>query len=147
MAMWLYQLSQLKWPPSRFRVEIWEGERWRWDTLKIQRLDPERKGPQPGDIVVFYYAPYGGQEGGFYGWSVITEFYEAETKYLYFRPVAPTDFMKMHPWNDEKSKEIVDRIRGGFRQGTLWYVPPEIADEIRRGFHCWVTGGMGKVAI
>lgn len=30
MATWLYQINQKEWPPERYRVEIWEGERWRW---------------------------------------------------------------------------------------------------------------------
>jgi hypothetical protein len=145
MAMWMYQLSQLIWPTDRFRLEIWEGERWRWNILKVQRMDPQRKGPRRGDILVFYYAPYGGEEGGFYGWGVITDVYETEKgNFLYFRPVTPTNFMKMCPWNDDKSREIVDKIRGGFRQGTLWHVPQEIESEIRKGFHNWITGQVSK---
>jgi hypothetical protein len=30
MSYWFYQISQETWEPERFRIEIWENERWSW---------------------------------------------------------------------------------------------------------------------
>ena len=55
MASWLYQLDSTNWSPERYRLEIWEGERWAWPvgrkTVKGQDT------PKPGDVVVFFHAP------------------------------------------------------------------------------------------
>ena len=75
MSMWLYQLSPKKtWNQKRYRTEIWEGERWAWGVgRKATKAEPE-----PGDTIVFFYAPSGGGgEPGFYGWAVITEWLPA----------------------------------------------------------------------
>jgi len=50
MSYWFYQINQETWEPERFRIEIWENERWSW-------IVPTLRGggePQPGDSVVFY---------------------------------------------------------------------------------------------
>lgn len=55
MAMWLYQTDQQQWPP----------------------LDlAGRASPKPGDRVVFFYAPSGGIEPGFYGWAIVLDWHE-----------------------------------------------------------------------
>jgi hypothetical protein len=28
MGTWMYQINPKYWPPERYRLEIWEGERW-----------------------------------------------------------------------------------------------------------------------
>ena len=68
MSMWLYQIDAQNWSPQRYRLEIWEGERWAWP---VGRKVLQGKEPQPGDIVVFYNTPSGGKDHGFYGWSVV----------------------------------------------------------------------------
>jgi len=30
MSTWFYQLNQQLWSPERYRLEIWENERWSW---------------------------------------------------------------------------------------------------------------------
>src|SRR5215217_934499 len=43
MAMWLYQLSQSKWTPNDYRVDIWEGERWRWEVGEVSSASALRR--------------------------------------------------------------------------------------------------------
>lgn len=92
-------------------------------------------GPQAGDIVVFFYAPAGGADAGFYGWAVILEW--LESKEIHFRPVCPSDLLKMCPWWDEHASDLVDKIRGKVKQGTMWRVPEELVAELRRGILTW----------
>src|SRR5687768_6437765 len=127
MAMWFYQLSTELWGPERYRLEIWEGERWNWPV-------GGRSGggdlPEPGDTVVFFYAPSGALEPGFYGWAVVLEWYSVSSNPLYFRPTSPSDFLKMCPWWNEEAQEIADAIRGKMKQRTLWLVPPKLATRV-----------------
>jgi len=124
------------WNPERYRLEIWESERWVWPVGKAVRLENEIK---PGDTVVFFCAPSTGEEPGFYGWAIILEWKE-DSDYMYFRPVSPSDYLKMVPWWDGDAKELTDKIRGNFKQGTLWYVLQEYADEMKKGIHRWIAG-------
>jgi hypothetical protein len=134
MANWMYQLNQKNWPPSRYRLEIWEGERWVWPVG--QRLVQGNK-LIPGDTIVFFYAPSGGNDPGFYGWAVVLEWLE-DASHLYFRAVAPSDHLKMHPWWDENAQNLADRIRGKMKQRTLWHVEDELVAELREGVTSWV---------
>ena len=84
MSMWLYQMNQKLWEPQRYRVEIWEGERWSWSVCRA--VGAVEEPPRPGDTVVFFYAPAGGHDPGFYGWAVITEWLPEHDE-MYFRPV------------------------------------------------------------
>ena len=134
MSMWLYQIDAQNWSPQRYRLEIWEGERWAWP---VGRKVLQGKEPQPGDIVVFYNTPSGGKDHGFYGWSVILEWYGGGTE-MYFRPVAPSDLLKMHPWRDDAAQDLANRIRGKVKQGTFWYVSEELEFQVRDGIFRWV---------
>lgn len=138
MGYWFYQISQEIWEPERFRIEIWENERWSW-TVPTLRGGGE---PQPGDSVAFYYAKAHGADPGFYGWAVVLEYHKShdENKTLYFRPVAPTNHLKMHPWWNEEAQEIANEVRGAVAQGTVWRVSDEQWKRIRRGFTSWVSG-------
>jgi hypothetical protein len=137
----MYQISQKLWPPRRFRLEIWEGERWQWP---VGRKSSAGKSPQAGDIVVFFYPPTGGGDPGFYGWAVVQEWNVESSAPLYFRPVSPSDHLKMHPWWDQSARKLAERIRGKFKQGTLWLVPEELVPELRRGITAWV-GNKGEM--
>jgi hypothetical protein len=141
MGTWLYQINQQQWPPERYRVEIWEGERWRWPVGQLVR-GPSAEGPQAGDTVVFFYARTGGVDPGFYGWAVVLEWLERERE-MYFRPVAPSDWLKMDPWWDEVASGLADRIRGAVKQGTLWRVPEDLVPELRRGIAEWLQARQG----
>ena len=99
MSYWLYQLNQHQWEPERFRIEIWENERWSWTVGKAMLGG---KQPQPGDSVAFFYAKAHGADPGFFGWAVVLEWHKDHKDRItvYFRPVAPTNHLKMHPWWD-----------------------------------------------
>jgi len=131
-STWLYQINQEWWGPQEYRLEIWEGERWAWPVRrKIGAAEP----PEAGDVVVFFYAPSGGPDPGFYGWAVITEWFPGEGQdEMDFRPVAPSDHLKMHPWRDDDARAVADRIRGKEKQGTLWRVDNEYLQALREGY-------------
>ena len=135
MSTWLYQLSAENWSYERYRLEIWEGERWAWE---VGGRSGEGLVPNPGDIVVFFYSPSRGIDPGFYGWGVVNEWYEP-AQLLYFKPTSPSDYLKMHPWWDDRAKKLADKIRGKMKQRTLWLVPEELVPEIRRGISSWLA--------
>jgi hypothetical protein len=128
MSTWLYQLNPTIWPPERYRLEIWEGERWSWS---VGRKVTGGRSPKAGDVVVFFSTPSGGTDAGFYGWAVILEWYQ-EGEEMYFRPVTPSDQMKMHPWWNKEAQTIANEIRGRVKQGTFWYVDDNHAMKIRK---------------
>ena len=134
MAMWLYQMDQRRWPPNSYRVDIWQDERWSWPVGR----KASSGAPVAGDRIVFFYAPSGGIEPGFYGWGVVLDWHSDE-RGLYFRPVAPSDHLKMHPWWDAGAKDVADAIRGKVKQGTLWQVPDALAGTIATGITAWVS--------
>jgi len=141
MAMWLYQLSQEEWTPSRYRLDIWEGERWRWRVGKIS--GSER--PSVGDRVLFFFAKAGCDEPGFYGWAVILrwEEYGENDVRMYFCPVAPSDQLKMCPWwdgPDGSVQQLATEIRVPIPQGTLWRVPDHLIATIGVGIARWTSG-------
>ena len=86
-------MDQKQWPPNSYRLDIWENERCTWPVGR----KASASSPKPGDRVVFFYAPSGGIEPGFYGWAVVLDWHEDE-RGMYFRPVVPSDHLKMHPW-------------------------------------------------
>jgi len=133
----MYQLNQRNWPPSRYRLEIWEGEKWVWPVG--QRLS-RGEIPNPGDTLLFFYAPSGGNDPGFYGWAVILEWLENQS-HLYFRAVAPSDYLKMHPWWDDEARNVAEAIRGKMKQRTLWIVSDDLVAQVREGIKSWVRGG------
>lgn len=133
MTMWLYQMDQRKWSPNSYRVDIWENERWSWPIGRKASTGT----PTPGDRIVFFYAPSGGIEPGFYGWAIVLELHK-DGRGLYFRPVRPSDHLKMHPWWDGTAKDVADKIRGRVKQGTLWQVPDGIARTISANITSWV---------
>ena len=142
MSMWFYQINQKYWSPERYRVEIWEGQSWQWP-IKSRYLKGNT--PKAGDTVAFFYAPSGGPDPGFFGWAVILEWLH-QTNEMTFRPVAPSDHLKMHPWWDAAASKIADAIRGKVKQGTFWFVPEDLARELRRGFTAWIAGGRQPAA-
>lgn len=142
MSTWLYQMNQKYWNPQRYRIEIWEGQTWQWDVGKKITQDHV---PTAGDIVMFFYAKSGGTEAGFYGWAVILEWLtlDDQSNHMTFRPVAPSDHLKMDPWWNVKAEKLADKIRGSVKQGTLWYVEDGLIKELRSGVAAWL-GAMTK---
>jgi hypothetical protein len=140
MSTWLYQINQKSWSPQRYRLEIWENERWSWS---VGRKTGTSELPSPGDTVVFFYAPSGGIDPGFYGWAVVLEWLNEESS-LYFRPVAPSNHLKMCPWWDKQAKKLAESIRGPVKRGTLWRVSDDLVQELRSGITSWVGGNVPK---
>jgi hypothetical protein len=138
MSMWLYQIDAQNWSPQRYRLEIWEGERWAWPVGRKVLHGIE---PVPGDIVVFFNTRSGGSDYGFYGWAVILEWYGGGSE-MYFRPVAPSDLLKMHPWRDDAAQDLANRIRGKVKQGTFWYVQEDLEFLVRDGIFSWIGATM-----
>jgi hypothetical protein len=139
MATWLYQINQQQWPPEKYRTDIWEGEEETWPVGRLARGDSEE--PQPGDVVVFFYAPTGGWDWGFYGWAVIVGWHSRdEDKEIRFRPTSPSDRLKMDPWCDREAKALADEIRGRVKQGTMWKVPDHLVPRLRSGLVTWAAG-------
>jgi hypothetical protein len=94
---------------------------------------------RPGDTVVFFYAPSGGDDPGFYGWAVILDVPENSGE-IYFRPIAPSDALKMCPWWDDTAKELANDVRGKVKQGTMFLVTPDLRNRIRLGIRSWLGG-------
>ncbi len=140
MTTWLYQINQKLWPPERLRLELWEGEKWSWPVGSVRASER----PQAGDTVVFFCAKTQGSDPGFYGWAVVTEYYEPAEE-LYFTPSAPTNLLKMTPWWDAEAERLAKRIRGKMMQATLWQVEQDLRDELRRGIRQWLSGSIGRV--
>jgi len=126
-------MNQQAWPPERYRLDIWENERWSWG---VGRVSGAGHIPKPGDTMVFFYAPSGGAEPGFYGWAVVLEWVDQERAFS-FRPVSPSDRLKMCPWWDEEAAELANKIRGKVKQGTLWLVPDTLVGDVVRGIASW----------
>ncbi len=138
MAMWLYQMDQQQWPPNSYRVDIWQNERWTWPVGRKRSTGS----PEPGDRVVFFYAPSGGIEPGFYGWAIVLDWHE-DKRGMYFRPVATSDHLKMHPWWDAAAEEIANAVRGKVKRGTLWKVRDDLAKKISAGIAAWLSRSAG----
>jgi hypothetical protein len=133
--MWLYQMDQAQWAPNSYRIDIWENERWSWPIGRRASTDQ----PARGDRIVFFYAPSGGTEPGFYGWAIVLDLHN-DDRGMYFRPVSPSDHLKMHPWWDSEAKALADQIRGKVKQGTLWPVQENVATRLTAGITKWLTG-------
>jgi len=139
MGYWFYQLNQQRWPPERFRIEVWENERWSWT---VGRAVLEGEEPKPGDSVAFFYAKAKGSDPGFFGWAIILEWYRDHdgNRHISFRPVAPTNYLKMYPWWNDEAQRLSGEIRAAVKQGTFWWVSEEQWKRIRRGVAHWVNG-------
>jgi hypothetical protein len=135
--MWFYQLSEDYWPPTSYRIDIWENERWSWP---VGNKISAGATPQPGDTIVFFYSK-GCSEPGFYGWAVVLSWEEGtnnEKDRLYFRPVSPSDRLKMHPWGNPAALQLADDVRGKMRQATLWLIGDEnTKNAINAGILSW----------
>lgn len=133
MSIWLYQMNQDYFPPSRYRLDIWEGESCHWEYGK-KHGDSD---PKAGDRVIFYYTPSKGNDPGVYGWAIIISSF-IEEKQIYFKPVAPSDILKMFPWFGDDVLYIIKKIRSA-NQGTLYQINEDIKEVILPGIIKWVN--------
>ncbi len=117
MACWLYQMNAETWSPERYRAEVWEGNTT--TNWSVGKLIPAGGKPQPGEIIVLFYAKSYTNDPGIYGWGVISW---CDGKEIHFRPTSPSDYLKMKPaWNDEIDT-LINGIRGGMKMGTMWEI-------------------------
>jgi hypothetical protein len=134
MGMWVYQLSERYYRPGLFRTEIWENQRWHWQFGR--KTGKANTSPVAGDTVVFFYAPTGCKEPGFYGWGVIDR---CDSDVIYFTPTTPTNHLKMDPWNNDEATLVIGEIRHSTNQATLFPVPAKTIPKIRRGIKKWLS--------
>jgi hypothetical protein len=144
MTLWFFQLSEKEYPLRDYRLHVWEGERWRFFARSMVGADTPSV---PGDAVVFFYVPTGAAECGFVGWGVGLQWVEhSEEREVCFRPAAPNDFLKMHPWGDEHAIQAADAIRGPMKQRTLWPAQETQAATLRKSIGAWRSGRTGPGA-
>jgi hypothetical protein len=138
MKTWLYQMNQEGpgWSPGLYRTTQREGRTE--TTFKVWTIRPSSERPESGDAVVFFFTPTGGEaaDTGLYGWGVIMKARMTErSKSITFRLAGPSDRLKMYPlWDgpDGPVKKLIDAIRGGMKQGTMWLMDEAQALDIRR---------------
>jgi hypothetical protein len=150
--MWFYQLSESVWPHTSYRIDIWENERWSWP---VGNKISKGANPQPGDTVVFFYTK-SCSEPGFYGWAVVLSWEDGKNgdkDRLYFRPVSPSDRLKMHPWGTAEAMKLGDDVKGKMHQATLWLITDDrLKAAINAGILSWSgtqtsTSGLAPVAL
>jgi hypothetical protein len=122
MAAWLYQMTsndEEPWSPNEYRMEVWEGTPITWPVGKIIYRDQEKIAR--GDKVVFFFTKTGNDEPGFYGWGIILEVVESKTRNrLKFQVCPPSDYRKIAVAWDSQLSKLVDKVRGGMTQATMW---------------------------
>lgn len=57
-------------------------------------------------------------------------FFDGEV--INFRPASPSDYLKMNPIWDAEISDIVDKIRGGMPQGTMYEVDEAVLGQLRK---------------
>jgi hypothetical protein len=132
MAVCLYQMSHKDWPPERYREEVWERELVSWPAGRVIG----KSEPEPGDSMILWYAKTGNPDPGLYGWGVIVGTSAIQNrKRVRWRPVSPSDYLKMNPILDDEIAGIIDQIRKGMPRATMWPIPPEQIRSIRSRIH------------
>lgn len=136
MACWLYQMNAKLYRQERYRTEVWEG-----NTVTNWFIGEAKRRPKevaPGDIVILFYAKtHATDRPGIYGWGIITLF---DGGVMDFRPVEPSDYLKMNPLLDDEVYNIIDEIRGGFPEMTMWKVDKEPLERLRQKIAQYVYG-------
>ena len=113
-AVWIYQLSSGEWSQGEYRLEVREGHYVSWGIgSKRGSRDPE-----PGDRIVCWWAKTGATEYGVIGWGTVHgETYGGGIRWI---PHSPTDRWSMSPVQSDELDDVVNRIRGGFNQATMF---------------------------
>jgi len=127
MACWLYQMRADQYSHERYRTEVWEGNLvTNWSIGESKRKPKE---VQFGDTVILFFARTGADEPGIYGWGVITLF---DKEVIDFRPTPPSDYLKMNPVPEKEITKIIDKIRAGMPEGTIFPVDKEELKHLRQ---------------
>ena len=116
-------MSADMWEETHYRLQVWEGNPVFWPTGQIKG----RLRPSAGDRMFCWYAKTHSTSPGLCGWGVVLS-YDSNGAQIVWRPVFPSDFMKMHPLYDVTIAAKIDAIRGRVAQGTLWRIERSDAD-------------------
>jgi hypothetical protein len=123
MAAWLYQMAEGEdWTPEEYRLEVWEGNHVTWPHRKI--VLKTAADPAPGEPIVLFFAKSGTEYPGICGLGVMLKLLSHREK-IGFRPVFPTDLLKMAPIWDTEIEELVNEVRGPSPRATMWSMTPE----------------------
>jgi hypothetical protein len=87
--------------------------------------------------MVLWYAESVTNEPGIYGWGVILGVSQDN---ILWRPVAPSDYLKMDPLFDEAIARVVNTIRGRMTRGTLWNVKKKESTELKS----WIRTALNR---
>ncbi len=122
MQAWLYQMSIKRWRPEDYRVEVWEGKRIVWEVGQISTRGLGEVAA--GDRIIFFFAKSANPEPGIYGWGIIHRYMKRRNE-IEYQVTPPSDYLKMDPIWDKKLETLLNKIRGGMTQRTLWGLLPE----------------------
>lgn len=131
MGCWLYQMranDDEPYRPEHYRREVCEGKTVSWPSKEPISIDlREQEEPTAGDTIIFFFCKSGlrgDEEPGIYGLGEIKEFVnDAESgRILEFRVEAPNDRLKMEPLCGPGIERLVNGIRGGWKQRTMWAI-------------------------
>lgn len=122
---WLYQMSGDVWAEEKYRAEIWEGTSVFWPVQRIAGVDR----PTGGDRIFCWYAKTVSASPGVCGWGVVLSYEEAIGR-IAWRPVFPSDVLKMRPLFDRDVAKVIEQIRGKMPRGTMWPVVSSAADTL-----------------
>jgi hypothetical protein len=131
--MWLYQVNSEFWTVEDYRYDSWEGDvnEWMHGTINGE-TDPQR-----GDIILVWFDKGTTEDPGLYGWGIVMDMDHLE-KSIAFRPVFPSDLIKMKPIFEDEIEEIVDKVKGEFPIGTMWALDKEAEKEVRELIYDWI---------
>lgn len=136
MASWLYQMTSNvdePWGPNEYRVQVWEGSPVTWPVGQVRSKGKQKI--ERGDVIVFFFAKKNNLEPGIYGWGVVLDIVQSRTRHrIKFQVCPPSDYRKIAVAWDPELVKVVDEIRGGMAQATMWLMNEEQFAVIRSRF-------------
>jgi hypothetical protein len=123
-VVWIYQMSSAQWDQASYRSSVAEGGHIAWP---IGRKQTSRD-PSPGDRIVCWWVTTGAAEFGVIGWGIIEG--DAYGGGLVWNPRPPSDRWAMSPLISPELEDVVDQVRGGMNQATLYAAEGDIGREL-----------------
>jgi hypothetical protein len=123
-VVWIYQMSTKQWDQGSYRSSVAEGGHIAWPIGQKQTS----RDPSPGDRIVCWWVKTGAPEFGVVGWGIIEG--PAYGGGLLWNPRPPSDRWAMSPLISAELEDVVDRVRGGMRQATLYVAEGDIGREL-----------------